>query len=133
MALLLPLILPRVPLPDLLLHTLMVLGMKYPHMESSLFLRTILEDELILMGKIEAWFDISFFFFFFFFPFFFFLATWRHMEFLGQGSDPSCSCDLHYSCGNARCFNPLCWAGDGTSVLVPQWGHPISVLLLFQS
>ena len=33
--------------------------------------------------------------------FFSFLATPQHMQFLGQGSDPSCSCDLCCSCGNA--------------------------------
>ena len=30
-----------------------------------------------------------------------FLATPWHTEFPGQGSDPSCSCDLHPNCGNA--------------------------------
>ena len=34
------------------------------------------------------------------------------MEFLGQGSDPSCSCDLPSSCINAGSFNPLCWLGS---------------------
>ena len=36
--------------------------------------------------------------------------TLRHMEFPGQGSDPSHSCDLSHSCGNTRslthCFRP---------------------------
>ena len=32
--------------------------------------------------------------------FFTFLATPLHMEFPGQGSDPSCSFDLSYGCGN---------------------------------
>ena len=31
----------------------------------------------------------------------YFLATLQHTEFLGQGSDPSCSCNLSHSCGNA--------------------------------
>ena len=53
------------------------------------------------------------------FFFFSFLATPWHMEFPGQGSDPSCSCDLR--CSNARCFNPLCWAAGGqTCILVLQ-------------
>ena len=53
------------------------------------------------------------------FFFFSFLATTWHMEFPGQGSDPSCSCDLR--CSNARCFNPLCWAAGGqTCILVLQ-------------
>ena len=39
----------------------------------------------------------------YFFPF---LATPRHMEFLGQGSNPNCSCDLCHGCGNAESFNP---------------------------
>ena len=33
---------------------------------------------------------------------FFFLATLQHMEFPGQRSDPSHSCDLSCSCGSAR-------------------------------
>ena len=33
--------------------------------------------------------------------FFSFLAAPQHMEFLGQGSDPSHSCDLSRNCGNA--------------------------------
>ena len=53
-------------------------------------------------------------------PSFFFLATPEHMEFPGQGSDPSCSCDLHHSYGNARSFNPLCQSRDQTCVLVLQ-------------
>ena len=28
------------------------------------------------------------------------------MEFLGQGSDPSCNCDLHCNCGNAGSLTP---------------------------
>ena len=39
-----------------------------------------------------------------------FLAAPRHMEFPGQGSDPSRCCDLSCRCGNARAFDPLCWA-----------------------
>ena len=35
----------------------------------------------------------------FFFPPF--LAALQHMEFLGQGSDPSHICDLRHSCGKA--------------------------------
>ena len=41
------------------------------------------------------------------FFFFLFWATPRHMKFPGQGSDLSCSCNLHHSCGNAR-FLPHC-------------------------
>ena len=32
--------------------------------------------------------------------FFFFFATPQCMEFLGQGLDLSCSCNLYHSCGN---------------------------------
>ena len=39
---------------------------------------------------------------FFFFFFFLFLAAPWHLEFLGQGSDRSHSCDLSHSGGNAR-------------------------------
>ena len=50
-----------------------------------------------------------------------FLANPWHMEFPGQGSDPSHSCDLQCnSCGNAISFNPLCGPGDQTCVLVLQ-------------
>ena len=42
--------------------------------------------------------------------FFFFLAAPWHMEFLGQGSAPSCSCNLSHSCGNTgsltHCIRP---------------------------
>ena len=41
----------------------------------------------------------GFLFYFIFFPF---LASLQYMGFLGQGSDPSCSCDLSCSCSNAR-------------------------------
>ena len=58
--------------------------------------------------------------FFFFFFFFLFLVALQHMEFLGQGSDPSPSCDLHRSYGSTRSFNPLCWAGNQTFILVLQ-------------
>ena len=50
---------------------------------------------------------VFFFFFLSFFSFSFLAVPW-HAEFLGQGSDPSHSCDLHCSCGNAGSFNPLC-------------------------
>ena len=43
---------------------------------------------------------------FFYSPFFFFFSPW-HMEFLGQRSDMSYSCDLCHSCGKAGSFNPL--------------------------
>ena len=46
-----------------------------------------------------------------------FLAILGQMEFLGQGSDLSPSCDLCHGCGNAGSFNQLCWAGDQTHVL----------------
>ena len=41
----------------------------------------------------------------------FVLAVPRHMEFLGQGSDPRRSCDIHWSCGNARSLTH--YAGPG--------------------
>ena len=53
----------------------------------------------------------------FLFFLFLFLAAPLHVEFLGQGSDPRCSCSLHCSYSNARSFNPLCWAGEQTHVL----------------
>ena len=51
---------------------------------------------------------------------FFLSATPWHMEFSGQGSDPSCSGDLLHSCSNARSLNTLCQAEDRTCVLVLQ-------------
>ena len=54
---------------------------------------------------------------FFFFSFF---ATPQHMEFLGQGLDLSCICNLQHSCGNAGSLNPLCQAGDRTCIPAPQ-------------
>ena len=42
-----------------------------------------------------------------------FLAILRHIEFQGQGSDPSCSCNTCYSC-YARFLTPLCWARGQT-------------------
>ena len=46
------------------------------------------------------------------------------MEFSGQELHMSRCCDLH--CGNARSFNPLCWAGDQTCVLVLERCHPFN-------
>ena len=42
------------------------------------------------------------------------------MELPGQGSDPNHSCDLRCSCSNARSFNSLFQARDGTCVLAMQ-------------
>ena len=41
----------------------------------------------------------------------FVLAALQHMEFMGQGSDLSHSCDLYRSYSNARSFSPLCRPG----------------------
>lgn len=49
-------------------------------------------------------------------------APW-HREFLGQGSYPNLSCDLHCSFGNGESYNPLCWAGNRTYVLALQRRH----------
>ena len=53
-----------------------------------------------------------------------FLATLRHIELSGQGSDPSPSFDLHHSSGNARSFKLVCQARDRTCVLVTPWNLP---------
>ena len=50
---------------------------------------------------------LTFYFLFLFFQlvtsiFFSFLAFLQHMEFLGQGSNPSHICDLHSCCSNTR-------------------------------
>ena len=53
----------------------------------------------------------------------FVLAAKRHVEFLGQGSDPSHRGDPSRSCGNSGSCNPLCGAGDRTCALVPPLRH----------
>ena len=35
------------------------------------------------------------------------------MQFLGQGSDLTPSCDQCHSCGHTGSFNPLAWVGGG--------------------
>ena len=47
-----------------------------------------------------------------------FLAAPWHMEFPGQGSGLSRTCDLCHSCGNAGSFRPLCPARDQACNLV---------------
>ena len=47
--------------------------------------------------------------------YFYFLATPWHMEFCGQGSDPSRSHKLSHSCGNAGSLT-RCRAGDQTCI-----------------
>ena len=55
--------------------------------------------------------ELTFFFFFFFFfsSFHFFDRLW-HMEFLGQGSDPSHSLDLSHPLCQCQILNSLCQA-----------------------
>ena len=43
------------------------------------------------------------------------LHPW-HMEVPRPGTESEHSCNPRHSCGNTRFFNPLCWAGDQTSV-----------------
>ena len=73
-----------------------------------------------------------------FISFFFlsFLASLQRREFLGQGSDPSYSCDLSHTCGNTgsltHCarlgIKPLSWhSQDAANPVAPQW----ELLLLF--
>ena len=59
-----------------------------------------------------------------------FLATLQEIEFLGQGSDPSCSCNLSHSYGNARSLTHGAGLGiesesygslDATDPTAPQW------------
>ena len=50
---------------------------------------------------------------------FIFLVTPQHVDFPGQGSDPS------RSCGNAWCFKQLCWARNGTCILALQRHHQL--------
>ena len=61
--------------------------------------------------------------------FFFFLAALRHMEFPGQGSDLSCSCNLSSICGNAKSvthyarlgIKPMSHCSQDTTDPVLQW------------
>ena len=52
---------------------------------------------MFLLGRL---FILSHFIFYLFIFFFKFLATPWHMEFMDQGSDPSCSHELSCSCSN---------------------------------
>ena len=54
-------------------------------------------------------------FFFFFFSFF---TAPQHMEFLGQGLNQSCSCDLCHSCSNTRSLTHF--PASGITRLPPQ-------------
>ena len=72
---------------------------------------------------------------------FFFLANLRHMDFLGQGSDPSCSCELSLSCGNAGSLTHCDKMGiipssqhsqDTTNPNAPQRKLPNSFKKMFQ-
>ena len=60
------------------------------------------------------------------------IPSLQHMEFPGQGSDPSCSCNLHlcHSCSNARSFNPLC---PGPGLNLRPAAAEMSVILLHHS
>ena len=51
---------------------------------------------------------------------FFFLAAPQHMEFLGQGSDLSHSCNLRHSYSNTGSLNLVCQARDRTCILALQ-------------
>ena len=53
-----------------------------------------------------------------FYLFFSFLANPRHMEFLGQGSDPSHSVNPSHSCGNARSLTHCTRPGGRTCIPV---------------
>ena len=50
--------------------------------------------------------------------FFSFFGLFVAYGFPSSESDLSCSCDQRRSCGNAGSFNPLCWAGIQTCILV---------------
>ena len=59
-----------------------------------------------------------------------FLAALWHVAFLGQGSDPSISCNLCHNCGNTRFLTHCAGLGiepvsqcsrDATDPIVPQW------------
>ena len=54
-----------------------------------------------------GWTDVAIAISFFLFYLFTFLTDLQHMEFLGQGSDLSCSYNLCCNCGCAGTFNPL--------------------------
>ena len=75
---------------------------------------------------------------YYYYYFFLFLAAPWHVEFLGQGSDPSCRCDLCCSCGNAGSFTHSAGPGtepasqccrDPADPVAPQWELPHCLLL----
>ena len=83
-----------------------------------------------------------FFILFYYYFIFSFLATPWHMEFPGQGSDLSCSCDLSHSCGNARSLTGCARPGiksasqcskDTTNPIVPQQEFLKTLLFLLCS
>ena len=85
----------------------------------------ILKKWLILL----IWTLCLFLSFFFFFFFFFFLAALQHMEFPGQRSDPSHSCDLSHSFGNANILgSPQSQHQPGSESL----GHPGHLIWRYQ-
>ena len=70
----------------------------------------------------------------------FFLATPGHMEFLGQGSELSHSCNLSCSYSNARSLTHYAWPGikpasqgsqDAANLLAPERELPFSFSFLF--
>ena len=46
----------------------------------------------------------------------FFLAAPQRMEFLGQGSDSGCRCELRSSCSNTRFFSPMYQGRQGLNL-----------------
>ena len=82
----------------------------------SYFLFSILKNSGTLSLKFFSFFQFFAFseLYFYFLLFFLFLATPQHMEFLSQGLDPSCSCNLSCSCGNTRSLTYCTRPGNGT-------------------
>ena len=49
-------------------------------------------------------------------PLRYFFLFWPHREFPGQGSDRSCSCSLHHSCGTAGSLTHCAGGGGGRNL-----------------
>ena len=60
--------------------------------------------------------------------FFFLIAASAASGSPSQGLNLSHSVDLHRSCGNARSFNPLRWAGDWTCTSAAAWAAVLGFL-----
>ena len=72
--------------------------------------------------------DLSLNLYILFKKFLFYDCTCGILKFPGQRLNLSCSCDLHYSCGNAEFFNSLYQAGGWTYTSAETWATTVTFL-----